>query len=172
LGPEELFPSQKPNRAKATARLLRIGGIGYPPGIGTITARFGGLEANKMIILGLLLILGTAGLSLAVISANDGAFTSPAGVIELFGNQMNMTVGQIFLAGAAVGALALLGLVMVFSGLGSNSRSRSAGRRQLRDHRQEMQDLQRKHDATSSDLAAQRVANDEAADSDGVTARR
>jgi hypothetical protein len=125
-----------------------------------------------MIILGLLLILGTAGLSLAVIWANDGAFSAPAGAIELFGNHMNMTVGQIFLAGAAAGALALLGVVMVFSGLGRNARRGSAGRRQLRDHRQEMQDLQRKHDATSSDLAAYRATNDEAADSDGVAARR
>jgi hypothetical protein len=125
-----------------------------------------------MIILGLLLILGTAGLSLAVIWANDGAFTAPAGAIELFGNQMNMTVGQIFLAGTAAGALALLGLVMLFNGIGRNARRRSTARHQLRNHRQEMQDLQRKHDATSADLAAHRATNDEAADSDGITARR
>lgn len=125
-----------------------------------------------MIILGLLLILGTVGLSLAVIWANDGAFTAPAGVIELFGNHMNTTVGQTFLAGVAASALTLLGLAMVLSGLGRNARRQSAGRRQVRDHRQEMQDLQRKHDAASSDLAVQRDANEVAADSDGVTARR
>jgi hypothetical protein len=125
-----------------------------------------------MIILGLLLILGAAGLSLAVIWANDGAFTAPAGVIELFGNQMNVTAGQSFLAGTAAGSLTLLGLVMVVSGLGRGARRQSAGRRQVRDHRQEMQDLQRKHDARSLDLAAQRDADNVAADNDGVTAQR
>ena len=125
-----------------------------------------------MIILGLLLVLGTAGLSLAVFWANDGAFTAPASAIELFGNQMNMTVGQIFLAGTAAGALAMLGLVMLFNGIGRNSHRRSTARHQLRNHRQEMQDLQRKHDATSADLAAHRATNDEAADRNGITARQ
>lgn len=125
-----------------------------------------------MIILGLLLILGTAGLSLAVIWANGDVFTAPVGAIELFGNQIHLTAGQILLAGAAGGALALLGLVMISSGLRRNTRRRSDGRHQLRDHRQEMDDLQRKHDATSSELATHRAANDKAADSDGITARR
>jgi hypothetical protein len=90
----------------------------------------------------------------------------------LFGNQINTTVGQIFLAGAAAGALVLLGVIMLFSGLGRSARRRSAGRHKLNDHRTEMRDLQRKHDATSADLAAHRAANNEAAEIDGVTARR
>lgn len=129
-----------------------------------------------MLILGLLLILGMGGLTLALILANDAMFTTPAGAIELFGSQMNMTVGQLLVAGAAVGSLGLLGLVMLFNGMGRNARRRSDGRRQQRDHRNEIQDMQRKHDATTSDLAAHRAANDaandEADDRDGVTARR
>lgn len=125
-----------------------------------------------MIILGLLLILATAGLSFAIFWANDGILTAPAGAIELFGNQLSMTVGQVFIAGTAAGVLALLGLFMLFSGIGRNARRKSTARHQLRDQRQEMQELQRKHDATSSDFAAHRAATDKAADSDGVTARR
>ena len=125
-----------------------------------------------MIILGLLLLLGVAGASLAVIWANDGGFTAPAGAIELFGNQLNATMGQVFVAGVAAGALALLGLLMVFNGMSRNARRRSAGRHKLNDHRQEMQDLQRKHDIVSSDLAAHRAATDEASEDAGVTARR
>src|SRR5687768_3445157 len=124
-----------------------------------------------MIILGLLLLMGVAGVSLAVIWANDGAFTAPAVAIELFGNQVNTTMGQTFLAGAAAGALALLGLVLIFSGASRNAHRRSAGRHKLNDHRQEMQDLQRKHDRVSSDLAAHRAASDEPAESAEVSAR-
>lgn len=114
-----------------------------------------------MIFLGLLVLVGVAGLSLAVIWANDGVFTTQAGAIEMFGNQMNPTVGQMFLGGAVAGALVLLGMLMVFSGLGRNARRRSAGRHKLDDHRQEMQDLQHKHDTVSSDLAAHRAATSE-----------
>jgi hypothetical protein len=113
-----------------------------------------------------------AGVSLAVIWANDGAFTAPAGAIELFGNQLNPTMGQTLLAGATVGALALLGILMVFSGMARTARRRSIGRHKLNDHRQEMQDLQRKHDTVSSDFAAHRATTDEAAEDAGVTARR
>jgi outer membrane murein-binding lipoprotein Lpp len=125
-----------------------------------------------MIILGLLLLVAVAGVSLAVIWTNDGAFTAPAGAIELFESQMNLTMGQTFLAGVTAGALTLLGLFMVFGGLSRNARRRSAGRHKLNDQRQEMQDLQRKHDTVSSDFAAHRAATDAAAEDSGVTARR
>jgi hypothetical protein len=125
-----------------------------------------------LIILGLLLLVGAAGLSLAFIWANFDTFSAQAGAVELFGNQMNATVGQVFLGGVVAGALVLLGLLMLFSGLGRSARRRSAGRHKLNDHRQEMQDLQHKHDKVSSDLAAHRAATDEAADDAGVTARR
>ncbi|GIH03587.1 hypothetical protein Rhe02_16540 [Rhizocola hellebori] len=125
-----------------------------------------------MIFLGLLLLVGAAGLSLAIILANDGTFTAPAGAIELFGNQINATVGQMFLGGVAAGALVLIGIMMVFSGLARNARRRSAGRHKLNDHRQEMRDLQRKHDTVTSDLAAHRAATDEAADQDKVSVQQ
>lgn len=144
---------------------------GTPSDTGTITARYMGWKQQQMIILGLLLILATVGLTLAVILINDSILTSPATAIELFGNQAHITVGQVFLAGAAAGALVMLGLVMFISGLGRNARRRSTARHQLRDHRQEMQDLKRMNDTTATELAAHRAATGAAAESDGITRR-
>ena len=114
-----------------------------------------------MVILGLLLFLAMVGISLALVWANDSIFTAPAATVELLGDSIEVTMGQVFLAGFVAGALALLGLVMLLNGLGRNARRRSTARHQLRDHRQEIQDLQRKH-----------VANEDAADSEGITTRR
>ncbi len=155
-----------------------------------------------MIILGLLLILAMVGLSFALMWANDGVFTAPATTVELFGNQIDTTVGQAFLAGAVVGALTLLGMVMIFAGLANSARRNSTARHQLRDHRQEMQEMKRQQDATATDmkrqqdvaakdvkrqqdvdvkrrqdaaatdLAAHRAATDSAADGEGISTRR
>lgn len=118
-----------------------------------------------MIILGLLLVLGVGGLSVAAILANRDAFDASAGAVELFGYQANLTVGQVFLAGAAAGAVILLGLLMLFSGMGRSARRRSSSRRELRD-------LQRKHEGVSSELAAQRASEDNADERDEAQTRQ
>lgn len=125
-----------------------------------------------MIFLGLLLILGTAGLSFAVVMTNNNVFSAPAGAVDVLGIQLNLTVGQTFLSGLALGALALLGLVMLLYGIGRNARRNSNARHKLRSHRQEMEDLQREHDAASADLASRRAAGEVAAEGDGITTRR
>jgi hypothetical protein len=125
-----------------------------------------------MTLLGLLVLIGVAGLTLAVIWANDGVFAAPAGAIELFGNQMNPTVGQLFLGGAAAGALVLLGMFLIFRGLGRNARHRPGGRHQLNDPRHELPELPRKHGTVSSGVATHRAANDGATDSGWATAGR
>jgi hypothetical protein len=117
-----------------------------------------------MILLGLLLVLGLAGLILVTFMDNDGLFAAPAGAVELFGYQAEPTVGQVFLVGAAAGALALVGLAMLFSGTGRRARRGIATRRELRAQRAEMLELQRRHDSVTSELAAQRAAEAEAAD--------
>ena len=114
-----------------------------------------------MIILGFLLVIGAVGLALAVLWANDGVFAASAGTIELFGYQTNTTVGQVFLAGAAAGAVTLLGVLMLFNGVGRSARRRSAARHEVRAHQEEVRELQRKHDAIAADRAAQPTADDE-----------
>lgn len=125
-----------------------------------------------MIILGLLLVLGAAGLALAAIVSNNGVFAAPAGTIELFGYHVDATVGQVFITGAAAGALVLLGVLMLLRGVGRSARRRSATRRELAAQRQEVRDLQRKNDAVSSDLAAQRVTEENAVQREETASRR
>jgi hypothetical protein len=79
-----------------------------------------------MIILGLLLLLGTLGLSFALIQTNDVVYTTPVGTIELLGRHAELTAGQVFLGGATAGALVLLSLVMIFGGAGRRGRRRRA----------------------------------------------
>ncbi|MFD0596814.1 hypothetical protein ACFQZ4_34970 [Catellatospora coxensis] len=69
-----------------------------------------------MMLLGLLLVLGLAGLALVAFMDNDGLFTTSAGAVELFGYTFSPTVGEVFLIGTAAGALFLVGLFMLFSG--------------------------------------------------------
>lgn len=123
-----------------------------------------------MILLGFLLILASAGLSLALIWTNDSIFNTPMPGIDLFGYQIQATVGQVFLAGVVAGAAALLGLAMIISAIRRSADRRSTARHQLRNRRDEIQDQQRERDATN--LAAHRAAKDEAADSEGITTRR
>lgn len=123
-----------------------------------------------MILLGFLLILASAGLSLALIWSNGSIFNTPAPAIDLFGNQIQASVGQIFLAGAVAGAAAMLGLAILISAIGRNADRRSRARHQLRNRRDEIADQRREQDAAES--AGHRAAKDEAADNEEITTRR
>ena len=142
-----------------------IGRVGYRIRYRHHYRPLAGSKRRLMILLGFLLILASAGLSLALIRANDSIFNAPVPALDLFGDQIHATVGQVFLAGVAAGATALLGLVMVIMAISRNIDRRSTARHKLRNRRDEIQVQQQKHDAT--DLAAHRAANDEAADSEG-----
>lgn len=115
-----------------------------------------------MMLLGLLLVLGLAGLALLAFMDNDGLFTTSAGTVELFGYTASPTVGEVFLIGTAAGALFLVGLFMLFGGAGRRARRRMAARRELQAQRAENVALKRKHD----ELAAQRAAEAGAADAE------
>ncbi|GIG00951.1 hypothetical protein [Catellatospora citrea] len=119
-----------------------------------------------MILLGLLLVLGLAGLALVAFMDNDGLFTTSVGTVELFGYQVALTVGEVFLIGAAAGALLLVGLFMLFGGAGRRARRRLAARRELQAQRAENLDLKRRHESIATELAAQRAAEAGAADAE------
>ncbi|MBB5868928.1 hypothetical protein F4553_002307 [Allocatelliglobosispora scoriae] len=112
-----------------------------------------------MIILGLLLLLGAAGLSIAAIVANQDAFAASAGTLELFGYSAQLTIGEVFLIGTGAGVVGLIGLLMLFSGMGRSARRRSATRRELAAQRAEMRELQRKNELAESSLESQRTAD-------------
>ncbi|GIF89317.1 hypothetical protein [Catellatospora chokoriensis] len=119
-----------------------------------------------MILLGLLLVFGLAGLALVAFMDNDGLFTTSVGTVELFGYQAALTVGEVFLIGAAAGALILAGLFMLFGGAGRRARRRLAARRELQAQRAENLDLKRRHESIATELAAQRAAEAGAADAE------
>lgn len=125
-----------------------------------------------MIILGLLLVLGAAGLSFAAIQANQGIFDGSAGVIELMGRSTEVTIGEVFLVGAAAGALALLGLFMTFSGFARRARRRAAVRRQLRDQQHELRDLEREKEAAAAEAGRHSAAEERAAQREDALAKR
>ena len=111
-----------------------------------------------MIVLGLLLLLAATGLSFAAIQANRGVFDDSAGVVGLLGYSTQVTIGEVFLAGAAAGALALLGLVMMIGGLGRSARRRAAARRELRRHNEQAREAQRRDQAQAAEQAKQERA--------------
>ncbi|WP_155372564.1 hypothetical protein [Catellatospora vulcania] len=119
-----------------------------------------------MMLLGLLLVLGLAGLALVAFMDNDGLFTTSAGTVELFGYRASLTVGEVFLIGAAAGALMLVALFMLFGGAGRSARRRMASRREMQAQRAENLALKRKHDTIATELAAQRAAEAGAADAE------
>lgn len=86
-----------------------------------------------MAILGVLLLLGVVGAAVAVAWSNQDAIVASTGTLNVFGEQVNLTVIQLFLIGAAAGAVALLALYMTVGGT-RRSMSRSAQRR--RDQRE------------------------------------
>jgi hypothetical protein len=86
-----------------------------------------------MAILGVLLLLGVVGAAVAVAWANQDTIAASAGTLDVFGQQVNLTVVQLFLIGAAAGAVALLALYMTVGGT-RRRMSRTAQRR--RDQRE------------------------------------
>ena len=109
----------------------------------------------NIIIVGLLLLLAAAGLSLAAIQANRSVFEDSAGVVGLFGYSVEATVGEVFLVGAGVGALALLGLAMIIGGFGRGARRRMATRRELRRQEAETRETQRQEETEAAERAKQ-----------------
>jgi ABC-type nickel/cobalt efflux system permease component RcnA len=84
-----------------------------------------------MLILGLLLILGSAALTAGVIY--DG---SEAASVEMFGTTVDTTVAGVFFTGAATTLLLFLGIWLCFSSMGRSRRKRTErkeARRQQRD---------------------------------------
>jgi hypothetical protein len=119
-----------------------------------------------MAFLGLLLLLGVVGAAVAVAWANQGAIEASAGTLNMFGSQVSLTTGQLFLLGAAAGAVTLLALYMTVGGTRRRMARTSQRRRDLREREREMQARLAEADATvasrtASERSAQHAARDE-----------
>jgi hypothetical protein len=83
-----------------------------------------------MVVLGLVLLLGAGVFAASAISSNTGAVGG-----DLWGLHIsNVTVGEVFVAGLATGAVALLGLVMMFAGSRRSQRLRRERRELAREN--------------------------------------
>lgn len=92
-----------------------------------------------MAILGILLLLGVVGAAVAVAWANQDAITASAATLNVFGEQVSLNVGQLFLLGAAAGAVALLALYMTVGGTRRRMSRTSQRRRELRERERDLQ---------------------------------
>jgi hypothetical protein len=120
-----------------------------------------------MVALGLLLLAG-AGLTVLVgFLANNGADHAIAGGFELFGYNVDTSTGRLFLYGAIVGVVGMLGLNLLLSGLGRGVRNKVATRRERKSYRRRTETLQEERDRLADELAEQRSVGGPDDDADG-----
>lgn len=90
-----------------------------------------------MIVFGLLLLLASGAVGLGVVLSNTNATSA-----EAFGLTVsNITLGGLFLAGAATGLVFMLGLAMLVAGAGRKRRRRLATKHSVREVRTEKESL-------------------------------
>jgi hypothetical protein len=115
-----------------------------------------------MAILGVLLLLGVVGAAVAVAWSNQDAIMASAGTLNFFGEPISLTVGQLFLLGAAAGAIALFALYMTVGGTRRRMSRTAQRRRELRERERELQArLAEANAAATSRTASERAATRE-----------
>ena len=130
-----------------------------------------------MIVLGLLLIV-LAGATVIAVSWDETAASTATASFTIFDRTVQLSQLELFFAGVAVGAVFLLGLMIMFAGM----RRSSAQRRKLRSSRseardrvarleKEKQELERKLDETPEVVPATAAAPVVDRDHDGVDDR-
>lgn len=112
-----------------------------------------------MVVLGLLLLLASGAVTLGVVLSNTNSVSAEAFGVSL----SNVSVGGLFLAGAAAGAVLLLGLVLVLTGAARKRSRRVATKREVRGVRTEREQL-------AEENAALRARLGEPYPADGATA--
>ncbi len=101
-----------------------------------------------MAILGLLLLLASAGLAVDVALRNTSSVS-----VDALGATFSLSPGWLFVAGVATGALGLLGLTMLLAGMTRARRRRAA----LADSRNNLQGLQAERDRLAVELERERA---------------
>ncbi|MCC3314167.1 hypothetical protein [Nocardia africana] len=99
-----------------------------------------------IVFIGLIILFAALVVGIAAALANSGDTHVLASEFTVFGAHFTPTQNELFAAGAAVGAVGMLGLGIVLSGAFSSARRHAEIRRELRHSRREMS-------ATRKDLA-------------------
>lgn len=119
-------------------------------------------------IIGLLILLAAAGVVVDGVASNSGSAHSLDQDFTIFGLQLSgLSTGQLFLYGAVVGVVGMLGLSMLFGSFARQRASR-ASRRELADSRHETMAVRDDRDRLSQELDEQRAARQRADRSDEV----
>ena len=110
-----------------------------------------------MAVLGLLLLAIAGAVALVGVLGNSGTdYLLPNG-FAILGYHVHGSSGRLFLYGAAVCAVAMLGLNMLLAGLGRGFSSR----RQLRQSRRAQKGLQKERDQLGDELRQERGRSDQ-----------
>lgn len=114
-----------------------------------------------MAILGLLLLLATAGLAVDVVVQNTSSIS-----VEAVGATFSMSPGWLFVAGLATGVIGLLGVGLLVAGITRARRRRAS----FAESRTSLQELQAERDRLAVELERQRATRTSAAvdDDSGV----
>ena len=102
-----------------------------------------------MLLLGVVLLALAVALATGIVSSN----TAPVDA-EAFGTSLSgVSVGELFLIGAATGAAALLGLVLLLGGLARSRRRRRDRKQEVRAVRDERETLAEQNQRLEAELA-------------------
>ena len=88
-----------------------------------------------MLILGLLILIGAAVVGTAGVLGNRGGGHPLPGGFDVLGHTVHGSAGQLFLWGIALGAAAVVGLMLVLVGMRHELKRRGAARRDARRRR-------------------------------------
>ena len=116
-----------------------------------------------MIILGLLLMAACAALAVDAVTQNNHAIHATA-----FNQPIShLSLGALFVAGAVLGLLFALGLLMFTGGIGRAGRKRRERRAAAREARTEAEALREHNERLSAQLARERTSTPYPADASG-----
>ncbi len=119
-----------------------------------------------MAALGLLLLVASLVVGAVTGLANSGS-DHLATDFSILGYSVDASTGRLFLYGAAVGAVAMLGLNMLLAGLGRGFKNRIKTRRQLKKERSRAGQLEEERERLAHELEEERGHHDTAGTSTG-----
>jgi hypothetical protein len=85
-----------------------------------------------MLILGMLILVGVGVVGTAGVLGNRGAGHRLPGGFDVLGHSMHGSSGQLFFWGIALGAVTVIGVILVLAGLRSGVKRRGTARRDAR----------------------------------------
>jgi len=109
-----------------------------------------------MIVLGVLLLAAVAAVAIAGVANNTGVLHHVTGGFNVLGYHTVLSSGRLFAYGIALGAVAMLGVLLTVLGLISAARRRAELRRRLLETRDEAQVHERENKRLAKQLAGAR----------------